>query len=120
MYRHAYYEALDLVPEEVKRRFQQSDINTIIITEIEVVLLRASNGDVVDSLPDTVVDFLRADVEIDHLKVQLHMLPDLINTALAGSIKKVTNVRTIVDALVKSEIYQNMLCEVNKVISLFL
>ena len=62
---------------------------------------------------------MRDDVEIDRLKVQLHMLPDLINTALAGSIKKVTNVRTIVDALVKSEIYQNMLCEANKVILLY-
>ena len=30
MYRHAYYEALDLVSEEVER-FQQSDINTIIL-----------------------------------------------------------------------------------------
>ena len=79
----------------------------------------ASNGNVIDSLPDTVVDFLRDDIEIDRLKVQLHMLPDLINTALAGNIKKVTNIRTIVDALVKSEIYQNMLCEVNKVILLY-
>ena len=117
MYRHAYYEALDLVSEEVERRFQQSDINTI--KEIEVVLLSASNGDVIDSLPDTVVDFLKNDLEVDRLKVQLHMLPDLINTALAGSIKKVTNVRTIVDALVKSDIYQNMLCEVNKLILLY-
>ena len=117
IYRHAYYEALDLVSEEVERRFQQSDINTI--KEIEVVLLSASNGDVTDSLPDTVVDFLKNDLEVDRLKVQLHMLPDLINTALAGSIKKVTNVRTIVDALVKSDIYQNMLCEVNKVILLY-
>ena len=82
-------------------------------------MLCASNGDVIDSLPDTVVDFLRDDVEIDRLKVQLHMLSDLINTAPAGSIKKVTNVRTIINALVKSEIYQNMLCEVNKVILLY-
>ena len=117
MYHHAYYEALDLVSEEVERRFQQSDINTI--KEIEVVLLSASNGDVIDSLPDTVVDFLKNDLEVDRLKVQLHMLPDLINTALAGSNKKVTNVRTIVDALVKSDIYQNMHCEVNKVILLY-
>ena len=55
MYRHAYYEALDLVSEEVERRFQQSDINTV--KEVEVLLLSASNGDVIDTFPDTAVDF---------------------------------------------------------------
>ena len=68
--------------------------------------MSASNGDVIDTLPDTAVDFLKNDVEIDRLKIQFHMLPDLINTALAGSFKKITNVRTIVDALVKSNIYR--------------
>ena len=48
------------------------------------------------------------------------MLPDLVNMALAGSIKKVTNVRTIADAFIQSEIYQSMLCEINKIILLFL
>ena len=98
MHRHAYYEALDLVSQEVERRFQQSDIITI--KEIELILLSASNGDVIDTLPDIVIDFLKTDVEVDCLKIQLHMLPDLIKTALAGSIKKVTNIRTIADALV--------------------
>jgi len=42
------------------------------------------------------------------------MLPGVIKTALEGVIKKVTNVRAIADAKLKSEIYQNMLCEVAK------
>ena len=67
MYRHAYYESLDLVSEEVERRFQQSDIITI--KEIELILLSASNGDVIDTLPDTAIDFLRTDVEVDCLKI---------------------------------------------------
>ena len=117
MYRHAYFEDLDLVSEEVERRFQQPDIK--IIKEIEVLLLSASNGDVIDTLPDAVVEFLKNDVEIDRLMVQLNMLPDLINTSLSGSIKNVTNVRTIVDAFIQSHIYQNMLCEVNKIILLY-
>jgi len=87
MYHQAYYEALDLVSEEVERRFQQSDI--YIIKEIEILLLSASNGDVIDTLPDIILNFLKNDVEVDCLKVQLNMLPDLINTALKGSIKKV-------------------------------
>ena len=47
------------------------------------------------------------------------MLPDVIKTALDGTIKIVTNVRTIADAMMKSDIYQNMLCEVNKVLLLY-
>ena len=47
------------------------------------------------------------------------MLPDVIKTALDGTIKRVTNVRTIADAMMKSDIYQNMLCEVNKVLLLY-
>jgi len=41
-------------------------------------------------------------------KVQLSMLPDMIKTALNGTIKRVTNVRTIADTMMQSEIYQNM------------
>ena len=55
MYRHAYFEALDLVSdEEVERRFQQPDIK--IIQEIEVLLLSASNGDVLETLLDAIVE----------------------------------------------------------------
>ena len=77
-----------MLSEEVERRFQQPDIK--IIKEIEVLLLSALNGDVLKTLPDSVVDFLKNDVEIDRLIIQLNMVPDLINTSLSGSIKKVT------------------------------
>ena len=50
-----------------------------------------------------------ADKDIDHnrLKIQLLMLPDMIKTDFAGevSVKKVTNVRTIANAMGKSDIY---------------
>ena len=43
------------------------------------------------------------------------MLPDLIRTAFSDSvpIKKVTNVRTIADAMDKSNVYKGMLTEVD-------
>ena len=72
-----------------------------------------------DTLPQEMVNLLEGDVDVERLKVQLCMLPDLIKTALEGTIKKVTNVRTIADAMVRSEIYQNMLSEANKVLSLY-
>ena len=60
------------------------------------------------------------DVNIEQLKVQLAMLPDVIKIAFNCSIKKVTNIRTITDAMTKSTIYQNMLCELNKLLLLYL
>jgi len=42
-----------------------------------------------------------------------------IKTSLNGTIKQVTNVRTIADSMMQSEIYQNMLCEVNKILVLY-
>jgi len=111
-YRQIYYEAIDTVTEEVKRRFDQSDNR--VIREIENLLLNSANGTTTDALPQEITDILVGDVDVERLKVQLGMLPDLIKTALEGTIKRVTNVRTIADAMVKSEIYCNMLSEVKK------
>ena len=65
------------------------------------------------------VDFIEKDVNVKCLKVQLAMLPDLIKTAFNGTIKKVTNIRTIADAMIQSDIYKTMLCEVNKLLLLY-
>ena len=117
MYRQAYYEAVDTVSEEVKRRFDQSDIQ--LIRDIETLLLTSANGTIAQTLSEALVRFFERDVDVERLKVQLCMLPDTIKTAFDGSIKRVTNVRTIADAMMKSEIYQNMLCEVNKALLLY-
>ena len=47
------------------------------------------------------------------------MLPGLVKTTLEGTIKKVTNIRTIADVMVRSVTYQNMLSEAKKVLSLY-
>ncbi len=49
------------------------------------------------------------------------MLPDLIKTAFKDSlpVKKVTNVRTIAEAMEHSAVYKDMLSEVNKVLKIF-
>ena len=116
-YRQIYYEAIDTVTEEVRRRFDQSDI--CLIREIETLLLNSANGTSVDTLPQDIENILVGDVDVERLKVQLCMLPDVIKTALEGSIKRVTNVRTIADAMLKSKIYQNMLSEVDKMLTLY-
>ena len=51
-YRQIYYEAIDTVTEEVRRRFDQSDIR--LIREIEVLLLNSANGTSIDTLPQEI------------------------------------------------------------------
>ena len=86
MYCQTYYEAIDVVAEEVKRRFDQPDI--CIIRDIENVLLKCANEGTTDLLTQQIVEFLGSDVHVERLKVQLAMLPDLIKTTFDGSIER--------------------------------
>ena len=113
----AYYEALDLVSEEVSRRFQQEDL--ILIEEIELLMLNTANGNSLVGIPDSIANFLKDNFDLDRLKVQLNMIPDLIASAFDNSVKKVTNIRTISSAMLESSIYQKMLTEVHKLLMLY-
>jgi len=64
-----YYEAIDVVAEEVKRRFDQPDI--CIIRDIENVLLQCANEGSTDLLTEQIVEFLGSDVHVERLKFQL-------------------------------------------------
>ena len=57
-------------------------------------------------------------IDIDRLRVQIAMLSDTIKTALDGTVKTVTNVRTIADALNQSRVVFLEACSV-RWISLF-
>jgi len=46
------------------------------------------------------------------------MIPDMIKTAFDGSVKKVTIMRTLTDAMNKSEVYKGMLSEVDKLLKM--
>ena len=116
-YRHAYFEALELAAGEVQRRFDQADLK--IVKEIEVLLLNATNGEVVQSLPSTVLDYVGNDFDQERLKCQLSLIPDMIKTATDGRINKVTHIRTIADIMQRSSIYRGMLSEVLKLFFTF-
>ena len=53
MYRQTYYEAIDVVAEEVKRRFDQPDI--CIIRDIENLLLKSANEGTTDLLSQELI-----------------------------------------------------------------
>ena len=97
LYHQAYYEALDLVSEEVTRRFKQEDL--FLVKEIQLLMLNAANGNFMESILDNITNFLQNKFDLDRLKVQLCMIPDMIKTEFDSSVKKVTNVRTISSAV---------------------
>ena len=47
------------------------------------------------------------------------MVQDMIKTAMDGSIKKTTNLRTIAQAMDKSNIFKNMLSEIDKLLKIY-
>ncbi len=116
-FRHIYFEAIEVVVGEVERRFEQEDLK--VAQEIECLLLSAANGNVID-ISDAVSSFIEGDIDKSRLSVQLPMVQDMINTALGGSIKKTTNLRTIAEAMNKSNIYKTMLSEVDKLLKIHL
>lgn len=92
----------------VERRFDQEDLHTI--RKIEVLLLKAGNGKIVDSIPPVIQNYLKADFDQDRLKSQLSLVCDMIKSASQSGtvqVKKVTNVMTIAEAMNKNDIYKS-------------
>ena len=117
-YRHAFFESLELAAGEVEKRFDQPDLH--LIKKIEGLLLNAGNGQSTDIEAD-VQEYLKQDVDCSRLQMQLSMIPDMIKTAFSNHpVSKVTNVRTIADAMNQNGIYKSMLSELDKCLILFL
>ena len=116
-YRHIYFEALELATGEVKRRFDQEDL--FIIREMEDLLIKSSNGEKISDISEKLQNYFTPDIDQDRLKCQLSLLSDMIKSAFQNQVQMVTNVRTIVEAMNKSEIYKGMLTEVYKMLQIY-
>lgn len=116
-YRHDYFEMFELASSEIERRFEQSDMSKIV--ELETLLVSAANSTMANEIPETVSTYLRSDVDLERLKVQLLMLPDMVKTASEGQIKAVTNVRTKASLMEQSNIYKGMLSETDKLLKIY-
>ena len=90
-----YFEVLDNCCGELEKWFDQSDLVTV--TSLEAFLLDIANGSSVD-FPSFLSHYL-SEQEIDQLKAQVFILPSAIQSAFSGSVKQVTSVRTVCDAL---------------------
>ena len=61
---------------------------SVFIRDIEHVLLKSANEGTTDLLSQELINYLGVDINIERLKVQLAMLPDVIKTAFDDSIKR--------------------------------
>lgn len=87
---------------------------------LEKVLLGAANGSNYSNDFELVRESCyKNDLDCDRLQHQLHMLPDVVKTALPD-VKQVTNVRTICDAMNSSPVVKSLLGEVHKLLRLYL
>ena len=82
-------------------------------------MIKHANGNFQGTIPETINNFIKDDVDLARLQIQLCMLPDLIKAAFDNSIKEVVNIRTIANAMLESHAYQRMLTEIDKLLVLY-
>ena len=104
---------------ELNDRFEQQNLLPPVLA-LESVLLNAANGlNYQDQLTVVQQSCYKDDFNFSQLESQLGMLADAIKVALP-SVRKVTSVRTICDAMNAQTVYKSMLSEVHKQLRLYL
>ena len=123
-FKKQYFEVLDLLISELKRQFQQKR-GLPIAAMMEKLLMTAANNTSIDlgELPEE-MQLYKNDIDLQKLKHQLQMLPDLIRTRNVNvpnciPIKSVTNVRTICDIMNEINMSKEMLSEVLKLLKIY-
>lgn len=114
-FRKQYFEVLDLLVQELDRRFDQPSIH--LLQEVEDILLKSANGDAVE-IPQSVRDVYQNDIDFCRLELHLKMLPDLLKKS--SNPTKVTNIKTICEAMVAEPVAQKLLSEVHKLLKIYL
>ena len=115
-----YFELLDIITNEISRRFDQKDFS--VVAEIEQSILSAGNGQEV-IIPEAVQTLYKEDLNMVRLSTHLRMLPDIIKSygeATGTPIKKVTNVRTVCQAMNEIPGAKSLCSELDRLLRLFL
>ena len=120
LYRKEYYQAFDVVIGELNRRFDVSSFT--IMKEIENVLIQSFSGAQV-LFSDQFNSLYSGELNLERLKLQLMMLPDLLKAANETepiTIRKVTSIGTIIDLMTMNSFSQSFLSEVNALLRIYL
>ena len=119
-FRQQYFETFDLLINELKWRFDQPSFR--VFKEIERLLVDSCN-DITVQPSESLAAMYAKDLNFDRLKIQLFMLPDLLRTANEKhqfGVRKVTSIGTIVQLFNTCNYAKTMLCEVNRLLRIFL
>ena len=117
-FKQQYMEAIQLVIQELSRRFGETLQQPL---EIEKILLSAANGREIH-IPQSLFDLYSKDISFDKLGIELRMLPQLIelyNKKEIIKIKGITSVSTLcglLNSMEGSDVYYE---HVSKIIRLF-
>lgn len=116
LHRQEFFEALELVDNQLERRFEQEDFQ--VVCDLENMLLKAANG-TLSSIPETITKTYSADINKSRLECQLKMFADVI-AASTDNIKEVTSIRTICDVLNTSQVTKKLFSEVARLTQIYL
>ena len=112
-FKKLYYEACDLLSNELEGRFQPQYISPVL--SMEQLLIKAANNKNVESEMKMVKEScFSKDIPFFDLSKQLPLLHDMVKTALPN-VKSVTSLNTICDAMNTNNIFKDMFSSVHLV-----
>ncbi|XP_046571823.1 zinc finger MYM-type protein 1-like [Haliotis rubra] len=118
--RQQYFEGLDIVSEQLKRRFSQKGFETAV--EIEQLLLSAANGRNFQ-ISSHIRELYKDDVDFVRLNTQLSMLHDTVksvSTERGCLITEVTNIDTVVSIINSSPVIRHLFKEISTLLKIYL
>lgn len=119
-FRQQYFETFDVLTQQLDDRFHQQSLD--LLNELETILVDGSNGKAITP-SDKIKDLYGKEISFDRLQFQIGMLPDLVNTEnekQAIPIQHVTSVSTICELFNSNHFAKTMLCEVHKLMVIYL
>ena len=119
-FRQKYFEVLDIVTNEIQRRFDQRDF--CIASDLEQMVLDAANVKV-NKIPETVCDMYVKDLDMLRLATHLNMLPDIVkqyNSISAAPLHRVTTVRTVCSMLNEVPAAKSLCSELHRALQMLL
>ena len=119
-FKQQYFEALDILINELRRRFQQGSLS--VLHEIEQIIIKSCNG-IVAKPSDEIIAKYKSDINFKKLLPQLAMMPELLKAANqenSTKIKEVTSIGTVCDMMNDTSIGKVMFSEVHQLIRLYL
>lgn len=121
-YRSPYFEALDLVSEQISTRLNQESMS--VPKDLEKLLTKAANEQTICAVdvPNNLLSVYSKDVDFERAKLQLQMLLDLVKAYKQSqglSRLEITSMRTMADILNEIPMAKDMFSEVDTLLRIY-